>query len=809
MKLNLMRIFSFALLLCVLLPACLAGCGDAAVTDPVTDETTAPTSDTGETDTPAPAEGDYKYVAIIGVDGAGAFFRDAETPALDEIFKDGAVTYTMLSENPTISAQCWGAMLHGVTNEFHGLNNSIADTRQYSQKSKYPSIFRVLHENDPDITMASFCHWSPINIGIIEEGIGVYKENSESDEELTEKICAYVKDNTPNLLYVQFDEVDGAGHSNGYGLEHQLETITRIDGYIGKIYETYGNAGILDETLFIVTADHGGEGQGHGGQSDTEKYVMFAAAGHTVEKGSEIKDMEIRDTAAVVLHAFGYNTLPETWTARVPSGLFEGVEATERKVMKNTDYHRYHENVPTPAPDGGAFVTDAVPGHSLLAYLPFDGSVETIGEIAVTANGTIEFAEGFFGEGACLDNGYAALENIAIDQNSFTVSVWLNIKDNDQLLPIFSAKGDGATITLNIRGSALRFNINIDGKTMYNTIALPDDYINGWMPLIVIVDREAQEIRICYDYGKVQKIAIPDALSDASFSAMSNLSVGQSGVVIFAPEKPATMDEFMILDGALTDKELEALAVYYGKTPRLFDPVRDHASVPTPAEGSDAYITNFISGSSLKNYLTFDGAAEDSVSSAKTDVIGGITYEDGFFGQGVALSGGYITLEDHQPGMNSFSVSLWVKNGVTTGDPALFSNKDWSDHASSGYVVSLRGSDDMAFNFGDGTNSMDITFELPTDHDRGWMHIVTVFDRENGEVRISRDFEEFWVFALPDSLKDDPANESTVLCIGQDATGNYKNKMIATVDEFMVFDGALTQDDVYRLADYYGVTLNK
>jgi len=809
MKLNLMRIFSFALLLCLLFPVGLAGCGGTAP-DPVIDETTVLPSDTDGTETPTPAEGDYRYVALIGVDGAGAFFRDADTPCIDEIFKEGAVTYTMLSEDPSISAQCWGSMLHGVTNDFHGVDNTIAETRQFDSKSKYPSIFRVVRENDPDAKLASFTHWSPINFGIIEDGLGVHKVDSDTDEDLTQKICEYVKDVTPNLLFVQFDEADASGHNSGFGGKEQQKTINRIDGYIGEIYRAYEDAGVLDETLFIVTADHGGVGHSHGGLEDSERNIMFAVSGHTVQKNSEIQDMEIRDTAAVVLHALGYDTLPATWTARVPGGLFEGVEATERIVMANKDYHRYHENAPTPAIDGGSFVTDLIPGHSLLTYLPFDGNVSDLALSEATGNGNIEFMEGFFGQGACLDNGYASLENVNIDKNSFTLSTWVYIKDEEQVFTFFSAKDQetGSSMVLNVRNGKLRFNITIDGNSMYNTLNLPVDYVNGWMPLIVIVDREAQEIRMCYDFDKVHSFAIPDALKDASFAVMNGLSIGKSGISIVTPSAPAVIDEFMILDGALTEAELETLARYYGKEPKLFDPIRDHQPVSTPAKGDSGYISNFISESKIVTYLPLDGTAEDFSNGRKVSSYGSVKYEDGFFGQGANLTGGYISLEDYNPGQDSLSVAVWVKISDIVGTPSLFSNKDFSAGENNGFLCGFRTPDDIIFNFGDGSNCKDIGMAYPSNYRRGWVHIVLVMDREAGKVNISTDFDEFREFEIPTELKDDFANALPVLNIGQDGTGNYSNRLNATVDEFILFDGALTQDDVTALASYYGVAAN-
>lgn len=260
----------------------------------------------------------YKHVALIGVDGAGSFFRKANTPNIDRIFENGAVSFEVLTAEPTISAECWGSMLLGVKPELHGLTNEIVVEKRYDVNSKYPSIFRVIRDQIPDAVLASFCNWSPINFGIIESNLDVYEESC-GDEQLTPKICDYVIKNKPTMLFVQFDEVDEAGHNHVYGSEIYLNQIATEDGYIGKIFDAYTRAGIIDDTLFMVTADHGGIGQGHGGSTDDEKYVMFAATGKHVPKG-EIKNMVIRDTPAIIADALGLK-MPETWDSKVPEGL--------------------------------------------------------------------------------------------------------------------------------------------------------------------------------------------------------------------------------------------------------------------------------------------------------------------------------------------------------------------------------------------------------------------------------------------------------------------------------------------------------
>ena len=263
----------------------------------------------------------YKRVAILGVDGAGTFFSKAKTPNLDALLADGAVAGNALTSIPTISGQCWGSMLLGVGPKTHGLTNEVVSTGPYDVNSPYPSIFRVAREAMPEAKLASFSNWNPINTGIIEDNLGVCKDTGANDEEVCGKILAYLDENDPALLFVQFDEVDGAGHKFGYGAKLFLEKISWNDELIGRIVAKYREKGYADDTLFIVSADHGGNlFHGHGGRTRAEKRILIGCAGKTVQPG-KIKKMNVRDIAAVAAKALGLNA-PATWTAKVPEGLF-------------------------------------------------------------------------------------------------------------------------------------------------------------------------------------------------------------------------------------------------------------------------------------------------------------------------------------------------------------------------------------------------------------------------------------------------------------------------------------------------------
>ena len=275
----------------------------------------------------------YSHIIVVGIDGAGSFVRDADTPCFDRIFAKGAVTYDALSSNPSISAECWGSMLLGVGPEIHKLTNGIVSSTPYPVDSPFPSLFRRIKEAYPESELGSFCDWNPITYGIVENNLGV-KNDTAKDDELTPVVCDYIRQEKPDFLFIHFDSIDGAGHKYGYGTEPFMKRISEVDKLINDVYSAVEEAGMIEDTLFIVVADHGGtnpgngEGGSHGGWTDGEKYVTFAATGKGVNN-TVIKEMNIRDLSAIVLYGFGIKA-PEFdeqgWTSQIPQGLFTDKE---------------------------------------------------------------------------------------------------------------------------------------------------------------------------------------------------------------------------------------------------------------------------------------------------------------------------------------------------------------------------------------------------------------------------------------------------------------------------------------------------
>ncbi|MBQ4192746.1 MAG: alkaline phosphatase family protein, partial [Clostridia bacterium] len=446
--------------------------------------------------------------------------------------------------------------------------NGLVESRPFPPDSLFPSVFRIIRENMPDAKLASFCNWNPINVGIVEDGLGVTKDTASGDKGVTDLVCQYVTAEKPTLLFVQFDEVDGAGHGSGYGSAAHIKQLGVEDGYIDRIHAAYEEAGILDDTLFIVTADHGGSGTSHGGWTDGEKYVMWAAAGKSVIPGGEIKDMGIRDTASVVLTALGLaDKQPDTWTARVPSGLFAGVEAKERPVYTISYLygHRTHESAPTPAAET---LTSLIGEDRVLAYLPFDGSEEvTAGTVTAKKSGKLYFVDGYFGSGAQFDDGYITLDGYQPGNDSFSVCTWMKTGGVSSDPCIFSNKdwdsGKNPGFVLSLRDSDVKFNLGNGSDRMDAEHTLPIDFKDGWVYVILVVDRDKGVIRFSYDFGDFETTPIPKSLADVSFQA-KKLNIGQDGTGRYSHHLEAVLDEFLLVDGTVTADQVAALKAHYG-----------------------------------------------------------------------------------------------------------------------------------------------------------------------------------------------------------------------------------------------------
>ncbi len=817
--------------------------GNVKLTATVTDEAT--------------SFGAYQHVVIIGVDGAGTFFKDnTDTPYMDTIFANGAVTYAAEIPSPTSSGPSWMSHLHGVPVENHGVNDNafvetatkfswIEEMTPYSN-AKYPSYLLAYKQANPTSDVAAFYSWAAFD-NMIEANTAIVKEgpvsnNQELNDTTTvEKAVAYVAEKAPELMFVHIGNVDTVGHNKGFGTSDYFNAIKTADSQIQQIYKAYEDKGILENTLFIVTADHGGVFQAgigsatnttHGGLTDEERHVMFAAAGKTVAKNSTIGEMYNRDAAAIALYALG-TEIPDAYTGIIPSGLFEGVEAEARKTYNDPDSSRYHETVDTP--DNAKDRIESVVGNKLTAYLPFDGSItESVKNTQTDSVGTIDYVDGYFGKAANFSDGHMLLYNFNPGTSSFTISMWLKAPAAVEESTVLSNKAKGSRLN-GIDFSLVRdttqpwhqakFNLGYNNSgtgedyDIHNT-ELPRDYQYGWTHVLLIVDRDNNTFSTVFDFGELSTCDIKAEYIDATLSAYQLYIGTDANNTKKYTKTDLSIDEFIIFDGAISRNDINDLCEYYGKTPT----VEDEPTVLDVLNKDNAV------------YLDFDkNVANQGDASTTVNAYGNVNYTTGVKGNALELgkNNAYLQLPEYKLGTDSFAFACWVKTTDLFVAPSgsgnneyipLFSNM--ASYAGKGdgmsFILDYRAAHpngywDSAqyyyFNASDTSARLSNTSPFNDsllNHE--WTHIAITVNKAASTYSLYINFDKVFEASISTYPVDLDGPDGSYFTIGQFSTGENTTPTGDQVtppelhiDDVVILHDTLTDADIAAMAEFYGV----
>ena len=138
--------------------------------------------------------------------------------------------------------------------------------------------------------------------------------------EMAEK---YIKENKPSLVAICFDNPDHVGHKEGHDTPAYYSKLEELDGYIARIVAAVKEAGMYDDTIFIITSDHGGIKKGHGGKTMAEMQTPFIIAGKNIKKAGEFQESMVQyDVAATMAYIFGLEQ-PQVWTGRAMKQVFK------------------------------------------------------------------------------------------------------------------------------------------------------------------------------------------------------------------------------------------------------------------------------------------------------------------------------------------------------------------------------------------------------------------------------------------------------------------------------------------------------
>ncbi len=257
-----------------------------------------------------------KHVVVIGFDGLSPNgLKNAATPTFDRIKSEGASTMHARAVLPTSSSTNWASMIMGAGPEQHGItsnswekNNFVLPAVTQSEDFLFPTIFQLINDNFENAEIGAIYHWTGFG-RLFEKAAVDYDISPDSEDETAALASTYIKDKKPTFTFIHFDHVDHGGHEYGHGSSEYYKSVEKADELLAEVMEAIEASGMADETLVIISADHGGLGKGHGGESLQEIEIPFILWGKSVKKNHVLKYPVYQyDNAATVAFALGIKT---------------------------------------------------------------------------------------------------------------------------------------------------------------------------------------------------------------------------------------------------------------------------------------------------------------------------------------------------------------------------------------------------------------------------------------------------------------------------------------------------------------------
>lgn len=273
------------------------------------------------------------HIVFVGLDGWGAYtMPKADMPQVKALMDRGAWTLKKRSVLPSSSAINWASIFMGVGTEGHGYTQWGSRSPEIpsialSKNGIFPTIFTILREQKPEAETGLIYEWPGIafltdTLSIsFHKNVPVGKDNDSSP--ITAEAVRYLKEAKPLLLAVTYDNPDHVGHTAGHDTPEIYEIMTYLDQQIGQLIQATKDAGIYDETVFIISSDHGGIDKGHGGITLREMETPLVMAGPGISNTGRLKSAVMQTDIAPTIAALLRLSVPQAWTGRPISEALE------------------------------------------------------------------------------------------------------------------------------------------------------------------------------------------------------------------------------------------------------------------------------------------------------------------------------------------------------------------------------------------------------------------------------------------------------------------------------------------------------
>ena len=272
-----------------------------------------------------------KYVFIISFDqGNPDLIQQSPMPTFHGMATNGARTWAAFTIVPSTTLPSHTSMLTGVGVQKHQVLWN--DYQPTNGLVKVPTIFSLAKERGLKTAMfvgkEKFKHLEqPGSIDAL-----VWPQPDDDAKSVAKSFAAEVGKLKPNLCFIHFRDPDTIGHKYGAHSPEKVQALRDCDEALQSIKDAIAAAGMADQSVIILTADHGshdamnkdGKMVGvHSSAESSDVLIPWVAWGKGVKKNFVITAPVVQyDTAATALWLLNI-PLPEHFWGRPVTSAFK------------------------------------------------------------------------------------------------------------------------------------------------------------------------------------------------------------------------------------------------------------------------------------------------------------------------------------------------------------------------------------------------------------------------------------------------------------------------------------------------------
>ena len=227
-------------------------------------------------------------------------------PNLLALMQTGAYSLSAQTTFPSATLPAHGSMLTGQCPAKHGLNwNDYIPEYGYAQGQSSFALAK-----NANLRTIMFVGKEKLRQVTPPETTDIYRYIPDRDLVIAAEAIPELQQGF-GLAFIHFPTPDWMGHQYGWLSPEQLSVLRRADEAIGNILSALEESGLREDTLLIITADHGGRLHSHGSRHPEEMTIPWIINGPGVIPGEIKVTVNVMDTAATAAWAINLPTPPE------------------------------------------------------------------------------------------------------------------------------------------------------------------------------------------------------------------------------------------------------------------------------------------------------------------------------------------------------------------------------------------------------------------------------------------------------------------------------------------------------------------